>query len=104
MVHRVRRVGVEQLAKLLGAIYLFFGVILAVLFAGLGALVPGTTAEEGWSMFRGGFLLVMPVMYGVIGLVSGALVAWLYNIVAGWTGGLELDLQPGDGVPREEYR
>lgn len=92
MVHRVRRVGVEQMAKMLGALYLLLGIVFAAIFAVIGAMVPMAGAGEDATMFGPGFLIAMPFLYGLLGLVFGALVAWLYNIVAGWTGGIELEL------------
>ena len=48
-------------------------------------------------LFGGGaFLIALPILYGVIGVVAGALIAWLYNVVAGFTGGLELELEGGE--------
>ena len=34
----------------------------------------------------------MPLLYGILGVVFGALIAWFYNLVAGWTGGIEMEL------------
>ena len=31
-------------------------------------------------------------MYGIVGGISGALGAVMYNLVAGWVGGLEIDI------------
>ena len=42
----------------------------------------------------GVFALLLPVGYGIIGFFGGMLWALIYNITAGLTGGLELDLQP----------
>ena len=35
----------------------------------------------------------MPVLYAVFGLIGGAIGAALYNLVAGWVGGLEVELE-----------
>lgn len=92
MVHHVRRIGVTRMATVLGALYLLLGVVFAAIFAVIGAMVP----TPGDSMFRGGFLIAMPLLYGVLGFVFGAVTAWLYNVIAGWTGGLELDLESAE--------
>jgi len=41
----------------------------------------------------GVFALLLPVGYGIIGFFGGVLWALIYNITAGLTGGLELDMQ-----------
>ena len=34
-------------------------------------------------------------MYGVIGVIGGAIGAALYNLVAGWIGGIEVEMERG---------
>ena len=36
--------------------------------------------------------LIFPIVYGIIGFIGGAAGAFLYNLAAGWIGGIELDL------------
>jgi len=45
-------------------------------------------------MFGVGALVFMPVFYGVLGFVAGAVGAVIYNMFAGLVGGIELDLEP----------
>jgi hypothetical protein len=42
--------------------------------------------------FGAGAIVLLPICYGVIGGISGALGAVIYNLVAGWVGGLEVDI------------
>ena len=35
----------------------------------------------------------MPVMYAVFGVIFGAISAWIYNLVAGWIGGIEVEVE-----------
>ncbi len=42
----------------------------------------------------GVFALLLPVDYGIIEFFGRVLWALIYNITAGLTGGLELDMQP----------
>jgi hypothetical protein len=44
-------------------------------------------------MFGVGAIIVLPIFYGVLGVVMGALTAALYNLFAGMFGGIELDIQ-----------
>jgi hypothetical protein len=94
MLHRIRRIGVAQLAKMLGALYLGLGLIFALIFWGVGSVVPrsGSTNMFGMGAIA---LIVLPICYAIIGVVFGAITAWLYNLVAGSVGGVEIELEPG---------
>ena len=51
-------------------------------------------------MFGGGVVVMavgLPVMYGAFGFIFGVIGALIYNLVAGWTGGIEITLT--DVVP-----
>lgn len=105
MMQRVRRLGIGQMARTMGALYFLLGILFAAIFALFGSMLGGTDMGGETALFGGTFLIVMPILYGVAGLVFGALIAALYNVVAGWTGGIELDLDgadyPADGSLRE---
>ena len=94
MNQRVRRLGVAQLAKVLAALYFLLGTVFAALFALIGSVVPLSEWGGDATPFGMGFLVVMPFLYAIAGFVFGALIAWLYNFVADWTGGVELGLEP----------
>ena len=36
-----------------------------------------------------GFLLLVPIIYLVLGFIFTIIGAWVYNLVAGWVGGIE---------------
>jgi len=38
-------------------------------------------------------LIFLPIMYGVIGFIAGAIGAALYNLVAGVVGGIEIEVE-----------
>jgi hypothetical protein len=35
----------------------------------------------------------MPVLYGIFAIITGAIGAALYNLVAGWVGGIQVELE-----------
>ncbi len=37
--------------------------------------------------------VIFPFIYCAVGFVMTLLGAWLYNLVAGWTGGIEIDVE-----------
>ncbi|MBI2546897.1 MAG: hypothetical protein HYW23_00430 [Candidatus Aenigmarchaeota archaeon] len=92
--HVLTKIGVLSFAKISGILYAIMGLI-AGLFYGLFFSAWGMMmAFYSVRMFPTLFLwlvmiIILPVFYGVFGFLCGALMAWLYNIIAGWVGGIE---------------
>ena len=97
MTQRVRRLGVGQMAKVLGTLYFLLGILFAAIFGLVGSMIPASEMGGDAAMFGTGFVIAMPFLYAALGFVFGALIAWLYNIVAGWTGGIELEFDSTSG-------
>jgi hypothetical protein len=83
---------------LLAAMGLLFGAIVA-----LASLVGGASGAFGDAqasagpmamLFGVGAIIFLPIFYGVLGVVMGALSAGLYNLMAGLLGGIELETEP----------
>ena len=36
------------------------------------------------------FAIFLPIVYAIAGFIAGIITAFVYNLVAGWTGGIEL--------------
>ena len=102
----IRRVNVASAAKIGGTLYailgLIFGVIVALIsMAGAGFAaaaqndpeMPRMMASMIGAMFGVGAIVVLPIFYGVMGLIGGALLAAIYNLVTGFTGGLVVDVE-----------
>jgi hypothetical protein len=95
-VTEIKRVGVLSLAKIIGLIYTVIGLILW-LFMGcfmLIGLAAQPTDAPGEMLVMLGFVCFMPFIYGVMGFVGGAIIAGVYNLVAGKIGGIEVELAP----------
>jgi hypothetical protein len=88
MAQRIKRFSIGQSAKVLGVLYLLFGLLFVPFFLLMGAFGP-----EGAAGFGTVFALGMPLMYAVFGLIGGAIGAALYNLVAGWVGGIEIEME-----------
>jgi len=96
---KIKRFGILSVAKIqsavMGVMGLFIGLIYAVILTvtGIIAVIGGTKA--GIMMLVGAVaaVVLVPILYAVIGFVFGALSAWVYNIVAGRVGGIELELE-----------
>ena len=95
----VRRLGVWSVARIYGALSATFGLIAGVILGLLSMVGMGLAAESGDAppflgpLFGFGAVVFLPLIYGVIGLVIGAVSAGLYNVFAGLVGGVELDIQ-----------
>lgn len=86
---QIKRFSIGQSAKFMGVLYFLFGLLFAPFF-----LVMGMFAPDGQGgMFGTVFAILMPVMYGVFGIIGGAIGAALYNLVSGWVGGIEVEIQ-----------
>jgi len=84
-----------SIAKIMGLVYACLGLLLAPFFLLIGLL--GSMAGQQKTPFAGMFgvifALFMPVFYGVIGFLAGAIGGLLYNLFAKLVGGFELELE-----------
>jgi len=92
----LKSVGVFSVAKIMGALYAaigFIGGCFVALFSVVGAGLAGGQEGVFAMVFGVGAVFILPVFYGVLGFVAGALGSVLYNFVAGVAGGIELNLE-----------
>lgn len=90
MAQRITKFSIGQSAKFMAVLYALFGLIFVPFFLLAGMFSPEGSGGLGFGMVFG---LAMPVLYACFGLVGGAVGAALYNLVAGWIGGLEVELE-----------
>lgn len=69
-----------------GILYVIMGLLVAPIFA-----IASFAAPDG-AGFGIGLAIAMPFIYGGFGFLFTAIGAALYNAVAGWIGGIEIDL------------
>lgn len=96
----IRRIGVFSAGKIVGALYALLGLIFGAIFALfslLGAAIgfAGSQSSDAFTglLFGVGSVIFLPIFYGVIGFVFGLLTAFLYNLVSGVVGGIEVEVQ-----------
>ena len=92
----IRRVDPVSVGKLSGALYALVGLVGAVVFALVtlaGAVAGGADGMIGGVIGSFVLVLVMPMFYGVMGMIIGLIGALLYNLGAGLVGGIVLDLE-----------
>ena len=89
---------------MLGLLYACMGLIFLPFFAVAGLAgafaqhaqqaqnVPGLSAAlMAGIMF--GFGIFIPIIYGAMGFVFGIIMAAIYNLIAGWIGGIEVEVE-----------
>ena len=91
----LKRVGPGSCAKVFGLLYAVAGLIFGLVASAIS--IVGSAAGEGASgvagaLFGVGAIVALPVLYGILGAVSGGVGAFLYNLIAGRIGGIEMDL------------
>ena len=96
----IKRISPGSAFKVGLVVYAFLGLLIGVLVACLSFL-----AGSSWRWAGSGIIgpaafgvglvsiIISPILYGLIGGVVAAIVAALYNLAAGWVGGLQIDLE-----------
>jgi hypothetical protein len=92
---RLRSVDVLSLARIYGILHMAIGVVVALFLVLIGLV--GFAATPGQQKFGMIGVLVFaalsPFLYGLFGFIIGALMALLYNWVAGSVGGIKMELE-----------
>jgi hypothetical protein len=89
--------------KIMGVLYGGIGLLIGLFFAlfmllGGGALMAsgqeGAGPGGGLMMGMGiGMAIAAPIFYGLLGFIGGLISGWLFNLAAGFVGGLEIETQ-----------
>ncbi|HSS20240.1 MAG TPA: hypothetical protein VLL54_09205 [Pyrinomonadaceae bacterium] len=101
----IRRFSVFSVAKLQGLLAFVFGLFIGVIY-GLVVMIFGamifSIAPQGDQQALGGvstvviglvMMITIPVFYGIIGFIGGAIGAVVYNLAAGIVGGVRFELE-----------
>lgn len=95
--YTLKSVGVFSVAKMVGAIYGVMGLLVVPLFLSMAmfgwANAGGNSFGGAGAAFGIALAVMAPILYGLMGFVTGAIGALLYNVFAKWMGGFELQLQ-----------
>lgn len=100
----IRHIGVWSVSRLYGALCgamgLLFGIVFALIAMAGGSMAGMRSSEAGMAgtglgaLFGVGAIILLPLFYGLLGLVMGAIAAALYNLFAGMFGGIQVDMEP----------
>ncbi|HMH56380.1 MAG TPA: hypothetical protein VK535_08965 [Gemmatimonadales bacterium] len=84
---RLSRFGIAQTAKVLGVLYGLVGLVFIPFFILSMQFAPNKGG------IGPGFALAIPVLYGLAGFIFTAIGCALYNLVAKYLGGIEVELE-----------
>ena len=73
-------IGVMSLAKFEAVFMLIFGIPMGIIYAALNL--------AGFGLM---WVIVLPIGYGLLGFIIGAITAVIYRWIAGWLGGIEFE-------------
>lgn len=93
----VKRFDVWSVARIYGAICAAVGLI-AGAFIALGSLMSLGVADRTEAAFLApvfgiGAVVFLPIFYGLMGVVAGAIGALFYNLIAGAVGSIKIDVE-----------
>jgi Transmembrane domain of unknown function (DUF3566) len=105
----IKRIGPVSCAKIAGMVYAIMGLIIGgivSLLALAGGLISNAARAGGGglasssgigagagAMIGAGAIVFFPILYGCMGFVLTLIGAWLYNVVSGLVGGIEMDVE-----------
>lgn len=89
MTQQIRRIDPLSAAKMLAVVNGLLGLIIIPIFLVMQSVLPSDPAMPGFGM---GVALVIPLIYAGGGFLFGLIGTTLYNLVAGWVGGIEVEL------------
>ena len=92
----LKRIAPLSLAKISGVLYAIIGFLVGCVFA-LISLVGGALSQQMGgrafgAVFGVGAVILFPIMYGAFAFIASLISAWLYNLLASWVGGIEVEL------------
>ena len=87
---RIRRIGVFQTSKMMAVIYFF---VIAIFLIPVSLVIPIFGKEMDLPITGGFFLVLLPIFYSIFGFFVTALFCLVYNVVAKYVGGMEIEVE-----------
>ena len=96
----IKHIDVFSAGKMMGIIMATFGLFAGLIFFAFGSIFGAAfgaaLGQDGGGMAMVGGLMgiiVMPILYGIFGFIGGVLQAFIYNIAAGFVGGIRVETE-----------
>jgi energy-coupling factor transporter transmembrane protein EcfT len=90
----IKKIGVWSLGKFHAVFMAIIGLITGLVFAAIGSGVAFLLGPEAEIYAKIGYwsIIIFPVLYAILGLFLGAVVASFYNFAARLVGGVKIEL------------
>jgi hypothetical protein len=91
----IKSIDVLSCAKISGMLYGCLGLLIIpfMMLRGLASLFAGQPKQAFGGILHLILAIVAPFFYGALGFLFGALTAWFYNVLAGWLGGIQIEIE-----------
>ena len=93
----IKKIGVMSVAKIMAVLYAFIGLIIGSIFTIFSVIGLAIASQEASGIiaiiFGFGSIIMLPLFYGAMGFFGGAVTAWMYNLIASWIGGIEIETE-----------
>lgn len=89
----IKRIDPKSTAKLFGLMYAIFGFILGVIASLMSLIVTAESPDVPGLAFGVLSFLILPILYGALGWISGRIMSWFYNILSKKIGGIKIEAE-----------
>jgi hypothetical protein len=93
----IKRVGPLSCAKISGTLYAIMGLVVGAIVSVVSMAGGFASDNDGagaiGAMIGASAIVVLPLLYGCMGFIVTLIGAWIYNVLAGLVGGIELEVQ-----------
>ena len=97
MIIKVNKINVGSMSKIFGILQCIIGFVTGIFFTLMTLFDPGFVESNvggAASIFGVWSVIVLPVLNGILGFISGAMIAWVYNIcVKAFGVSFEMDIE-----------
>ena len=89
----LKKVGVFSVAKIFAVISLIIGLLVGIIVLIFGGIATIFMPQAAYAAGAGIVVIIFTAVGGAIGgFIYGAIAAFIYNLAAGWFGGIEVEL------------
>ena len=86
-----------SVGKVAGVLYGAMGLVVGAIVS-LATTIGGLARHDAFGALAGGLagigaIVLLPILYGGLGFIVALIAAWLYNLAAGFVGGIEIDVK-----------
>lgn len=96
---RVKKLGVYQTSKVAAVIFFLLSLVIILPVSLIANTFNHMGPNQGFPGFPFGgtiFFILLPLLYALFGFITTAISCVVYNLVAKWTGGIELEFETMD--------